>query len=296
MTYGFAKKIKSMTDIFLINLAVADLLLLLTLPFMSVNAVKGWVFGNEMCKVVQGMYAINFFSGFLFLTCISVDRYFEIVRAVEALTMRQRSICYSTVITPVLWGASVLLSLPEFIYSESTMREEVYICKMIFPEHLTSTVKSISNFSQIILGFVLPFFVMVVCYSIIIRTLLTGRTFKKHKALKVIITVVVVFVIFQLPYTLVTFMETTDFLGSQQMSCEVRKSKDLAIIITSNLAFTRCCLNPIIYAFVGVKFRKEIFILLKKFGCISRATYVRCYGSRRDSHTSVMTDTSSFIL
>ncbi|XP_075701343.1 C-C chemokine receptor type 10 [Rhinoderma darwinii] len=296
LTYGFAKRIKSMTDIYLINLAVADLLLLLTLPFLSISAVKGWVFGNDMCKVVQGVYAINFFSGFLFLTCISVDRYIEIVRAVEALTIRQRSIKYSKLITLTLWLASVLLSLPELIYSQSKPHDGLYICKMIFPEEVTGTIKSMSNFFQIFLGFVFPFLVMVVCYSIIIRTLLSGRSFRKHKALKVIISVVMVFVIFQLPYTLVTFMETTDFLGSHQMSCDIRKSKDIAIIITSNLAFTRCCLNPVIYAFVGVNFRKDIFLLLKNFGCISRTTYARCCGSSRDSRTSVMMDTNSFIL
>lgn len=295
LTYGFAKRIKSMTDIYLINLAVADLLLLLTLPFLSISAVKGWVFGNEMCKVVQGMYAINFFSGFLFLTSISVDRYIEIVKAVKALTIRQRSIYYSKLISLCLWVASVLFSLPELIYSESKLHNGLYLCKMIFPEQITSTEKSASNFLQIILGFTVPFFVMVICYSIIIRTLLTSKSFRKHKALKVIFSVVLVFMIFQLPYTLVIFMEITDFLGNYQMSCDVRKSKDIAIIITSNLAFTRCCLNPIIYAFVGVSFREDVFLLLKKSGCISRSTYARYSGSSRNSHSSV-TDTCSFTL
>ncbi|XP_069808571.1 C-C chemokine receptor type 10 [Dendropsophus ebraccatus] len=295
LTYGFAKRIKSMTDIYLINLAMADLLLLLTLPFLSISAVKGWVFGSEICKVVQGVYAINFFSGFLFLTCISVDRYIEIVRAVKALTIRQTTIYYSKLITIILWSLSILLSLPEFIYSESRLHDGLYICMMIFPENITSTVKSISNFTQIFFGFVVPFLVMVVCYSIIIRTLLTSRSFRKHKALKVIVSIVVVFLVFQLPYTLVMFMETADFLESRQMSCDVSNSKKIAIIITGNLAFTRCCLNPIIYAFVGVNFRKDIFLLMKNFGCISRLTYARHCGSYRDSRTSMMAaDTSSF--
>ncbi|KAM3923052.1 C-C chemokine receptor type 10 [Leptodactylus fuscus] len=293
LTYGFAKRIKSMTDIYLINLAVADLLLLLTLPFMSVSAVNGWVFGNSICKVVQGMYAINFFSGFLFLTCISVDRYIEIVQAVQALKMRQRSIRYSRLISLSLWLVSVLLSLPELLYSQSKLHDGSYICKMIFPEEVTSTVQSISNIFQIILGFFVPFFVMVFCYIYITKTLLTSKNFRKHKALKVIISIVVVFLIFQLPYTVITFMDTADLLGNHQMPCDVRKKKDIAIIITSNLAFTRCCLNPIIYVFVGVNFRKEIFLLLKNFGCISRATYVRRYGSNRDSATM---DTNSFTL
>ncbi|XP_063819250.1 C-C chemokine receptor type 10 [Pseudophryne corroboree] len=293
LTYKFTKQVKTMTDIYLINLAIADLLLLLTLPFLSVSAVKGWVFGNVMCKMMHGVYSINFFSGLLFLTCISVDRYIVIVRAVKAHTLRQRSIYYSKIIAMIVWVASVLLSLPELIYSESRLLDGSHICKMIFPEEVTSAVKTTSNIFQIILGFFIPFCVMVVCYSIIIKTLLSGRRFQKHKALKVILSLVLVFVIFQLPYTLVTFIETTDFLGSHQMTCEVRKSKDIAIIITSNLAFSRCCLNPILYAFIGVQFRNDILLLLKNIGCISRNRH--CVSSR-NCHSPVTMDTSSFTL
>ncbi|KAG8565939.1 hypothetical protein GDO81_013038 [Engystomops pustulosus] len=294
LTYSFAKRIKSMTDIYLINLALADLLLLLMLPFMFTSAVKEWIFGNEICKVVQGVYAINFFSGFLFLTCISVDRYIEIVLAVKALTVRQRLIRCSKWITLSLWLASLLLSLPELIYSQSKLHDGRYICKMIFPEKVTSQVKSISNFSQIFLGFVIPFIVMVFCYSIIIKTIQSSRCFRKHKAFKVIIFIVVVFVMLQLPYTLVIFLETTDILNNHQMPCDQRKIKDIAIIITSNLAFLRCCLNPIIYSFVGVNFRKDVVLLLKNCGCISTATYAQYCGSIRDSHASFTMGTNSF--
>ncbi|CAI9608826.1 unnamed protein product [Staurois parvus] len=280
LTYGFSRKVKSKTDIYLINLAIADLLQLMTLPFWITSAINGWMFDNTMCKLVQGVFAINFFSGFLFLTCISVDRYHEIVLAVEAHTRRQMSICHSQCISFVVWILSVLLSIPEFKYSKSQNLDGSEICKMIFPEEETSTMKSICNFFQIVLGFILPFCVMIVCYFSIIKTLFSCRCFKKHKAMKVIISIVLVFVVFQLPYTLVTFMETTDFIGSMQMSCEVRK-RNIAIIITSNLAFTRCCINPILYAFVGVKFRKDILLMLKNFGCTSRASDIRHRGTSR---------------
>ncbi|KAM9296674.1 C-C chemokine receptor type 10 [Gastrophryne carolinensis] len=296
LTYRFSRKVKSMTDIFLINLAVADLLLLITLPFWTTSAIKGWIFGTSVCKVVHGVYSINFFSGFMFLTCISVDRYIEIVLAVKAHNMRQRSICYSYTISPVVWLASSLLSLPELIYSESKEVEGSHICVMIFPENVTSTVKSMSNFFQIFLGFIVPFFVMLVCYSYIIKTLHSCRNFEKDKALKVIISLVAVFVIFQFPYTMVTFLETTDILGSKQMSCEERNQKDIAIIITSNMAFTRCCLNPILYAFVGVRFRKDILLLLKNCGCISRARYMKYWGSSKSVGSPSAMDTSSFTL
>ncbi|XP_040187330.1 C-C chemokine receptor type 10 [Rana temporaria] len=296
LTYRCSRKIKSKTDIYLINLAIADLLKLMTLPFWTTSAINGWELNNTMCKVAQGVFSINFFSGFLFLTCISLDRYFEIVRAVEAHTKRQKSFFCSKFTSVFVWIASSLLSLPEFIFSESINLDGSKICKMIFPEQITITLKNMCNFFQIVLGFIFPFCVMIVCYSSIIRTLFSCRSFEKHKAMKVIISIVLAFVVFQLPYTLVTFMEATDFIGSKQMSCEVRKHKDIAIIITSNLAFTRCCINPILYAFVGVKFRKDILLVLKNFRCISRASYIRHCGSSRSFSMPAAMETSSFTL
>ncbi|KAM4622261.1 C-C chemokine receptor type 10 [Discoglossus pictus] len=296
LTYGFTRQIRSMTDVYLINLAVADLLLMSTCPFLATDAIHGWIFGNIMCKVVQGLYSINFYSGFLFLTCISVDRYIEIVQAVEAHKMRHKSIFYSKVISVMVWLMSVLLTLPQLIYSREELKDGWKLCKMIFPEDITTTVKGITNFSQIILGFIIPFLVMAICYSIIVKTLLSGRNFEKHKALKVIISLVVVFVVFQLPYTLVKFLETTDFLWSKQMTCMASKQKDIALIITSSLAFTRCCLNPILYAFVGVKFRKDILLLLKHLRCISRERFAKHSGSTKGIQPSLAMDTNSFTL
>ncbi|XP_053573935.1 C-C chemokine receptor type 10 [Bombina bombina] len=296
LTYGFTRKIKSMTDVYIINLAVADILLLTTIPFVATDAVSGWVFGNAMCKCVQGLHSIDFYSGFIFLTCISVDRYIEIVQAVEAHKMRHRTIHYSKWVSIMVWIGSILLTTPQFIYSKSVLKEGWYICKMIFPENVTTTVKGISNFSQIILGFVIPFFVMVFCYSVIVKTLMSSRSFEKHKALKVIFSLVIVFVVFQFPYSLVTLLETTDLLGSKQMPCMESRHKNIALIVTSSLAYIRCCLNPILYAFVGVRFRKDVLTLLKNIGCISWTRHIKYCSSVKPRQNPAAMDTSSFYL
>ncbi|XP_029429956.1 C-C chemokine receptor type 10 [Rhinatrema bivittatum] len=299
ITYVYYRKIKCMTDIYLLNLALADLLLLSTLPFEAITAVSGWIFGSQMCKIVQSLYTINFFSGFLFLTCISIDRYIVIVQAATAHRLRLKIVYYSKIISMVVWLLSVLLTLPQLIYSKVELREKVFLCRMIFPEEVTKTVKGISGFTQIILGFIVPFLVMIFCYSIIIKTLLGARNFEKHKALKVIIVLVIVFVVFQFPYSLVMFLDTTDFLWSREMSCKESKQKDVAIIVTSSLAFTRCCLNPVLYAFVGVKFRKDVLHLMKNRGCLTQAQYTKFVGKYGTSHQhsySTAGETSSLTL
>ncbi|XP_069093822.1 C-C chemokine receptor type 10 [Pleurodeles waltl] len=298
-TYIYYRKIQSMTDVFLLNLALSDLLLLMTFPFITISSIHGWVFGTGMCKLLQGLYTINFYSGFLFLTCVSVDRYIMIVRATSARKLRLKTAYYSKVISVTVWFFSVLLTLPQFVYSRSELRDSVHLCRMIFPEDVTKVVKGLTNVTQVTLGFLIPFVLMVFCYSVIIKTLLVARNFEKHKALKVIISLVVVFFIFQLPYNLVTFLETTDFLWSRQMTCTESKQRDIAIIVTSSLAFTRCCLNPVLYAFVGVKFRKEVLQMMKNVSCKGRFGSLKQQESQRSSKrysSSTNMDTSSFTL
>ncbi|KAI2544585.1 C-C motif chemokine receptor 6, partial [Homo sapiens] len=85
ITFAFYKKARSMTDVYLLNMAIADILFVLTLPFWAVSHATGaWVFSNATCKLLKGIYAINFNCGMLLLTCISMDRYIAIVQATKS--------------------------------------------------------------------------------------------------------------------------------------------------------------------------------------------------------------------
>nr|XP_034966319.1 C-X-C chemokine receptor type 2-like [Zootoca vivipara] len=69
----------SATDVYLLNLAIADLLFALSLPFWAVERVHEWIFGTPMCKILSLLKEVNFYSGILLLAWISMDRYLAIV-------------------------------------------------------------------------------------------------------------------------------------------------------------------------------------------------------------------------
>ncbi|GAB0186982.1 centromere protein J-like [Grus japonensis] len=76
MTFTLYERTKSMTDVYLLNMAIADILFVLTLPLWAVNyAADKWIFGDFICKMTRGIYAINFSCGMLLLAFISVDRF-----------------------------------------------------------------------------------------------------------------------------------------------------------------------------------------------------------------------------
>ncbi|XP_074834806.1 LOW QUALITY PROTEIN: C-C chemokine receptor type 10 [Carettochelys insculpta] len=285
LTHARYRRARSVTDVCLLHLAVADLLLLLTLPFAVAGTLQGWLLGTHACRSLQGFYALNFYSGFLFLTCISVDRYMAIVRAPAACRLRPRARCYGWLAAGLAWLLSTLLALPQFVYAQAEWRQGHQLCRVLFPAGVSKAAQGATNLAQVLLGFVLPFLVMTCCYAAVARALLAARSFQRHKALRVTVALVLVFVALQLPHSLVVLLDTADMLGSRQMSCAQSSRKDLALVVTGGLAFARCCLNPVLYAFVGVRFRRELRQLASDAGCVGWAQNGQCPRSRASFST-----------
>ncbi|XP_007899020.1 C-X-C chemokine receptor type 6-like [Callorhinchus milii] len=274
--YVFYEKLKTVTNIYMVNLAVADLLFLCTLPFWAVNACHGWIFDTFMCKVMNGAYTVNFYSCMLILTCVSINRYNVIVQATKMLNCKYRR-CHSVVCTAV-WLLAIILSLPQFIFSEARTDSSSKICSMVYPTNLSVAIKVQVNIIQMTVGFLIPFAAMVICYSIIAKTLLHGKGFQKHKSLRIIFVIVIVFVFCQLPFNIVKLMETLSIINNVSIKCTDSIKVDYAIIVTKCIAYVHCCLNPILYVFFGVKFKKYIFKFMKDIGCIGQnrlALYMR---------------------
>ncbi|XP_039644556.1 C-C chemokine receptor type 10 isoform X1 [Perca fluviatilis] len=250
-------RLRSMTDVFLLHLALADLLLILTLPLQAVDTHKGWIFPVLLCKATRASYAINTYSGLQLLACISVDRYMVVARAQEMLRLRRRILTVGKVAVVGVWLVAVLLSLPEILYSGVSGSNDDAYCGM----QKSGTVK-MSTSVAIVAVFCLSFFVMVTCYSLIARVLWEGnaqrrgKQWHRQRTLKLMVALVVVFLLFQLPYTVVL---SRKMAGS---FCAL-----LLEYITCTLAYIRCCLNPILYAMVGVRFRNDVLRLVHDSGC-----------------------------
>ncbi|XP_054505710.2 C-C chemokine receptor type 7 [Agelaius phoeniceus] len=294
LTYVYFKRLKTMTDIYLLNLAVADILFLLTLPFWATSAATHWLFGSIPCKAVYCICKMSFFSGMLLLLSISIDRYFAIVQAASAHRLRPRMIFISKVTCAIIWLLAFILSIPELVHSGVNNSESSPRCSIIADD--LQTFNTGIKVSQMVFGFLIPLLVMSFCYLIIIKTLLQARNFEKNKAIKVIIAVVIVFIVFQLPYNSVMLAKTISAFN-QTASCEESKRLDVADDVTYTLACFRCCLNPFLYAFIGVKFRTDLFKLLKELGCLSQERLwqlTSCRDTKRSSFAMETETTTTF--
>lgn len=111
--------------IFLINCAVADLVLLTCLPFRIFYHVNGnkWVLGSVACKVVGNLFYMNMYISIALLGFISLDRYLRLkgksrTRRGMTVTMCGYRRPWSWVACGVLWGLSLMALMPMIATAE----------------------------------------------------------------------------------------------------------------------------------------------------------------------------------
>ncbi|XP_067843054.1 C-X-C chemokine receptor type 2-like [Heptranchias perlo] len=281
----------SSTDIYLLHLAVADLLFAVTLPFWAVDAISGWVFGDVMCKIISMLQEVNFYSGILLLTCISIDRYLAIVYSAQA-HMHKRPFLIKLVCAAV-WVLAIVLSLPSLYNGEYTPAGyNRTMCYEILVSESAETWRVITRFLRHFIGFLIPLVVMIFCYSVTIQKLCQTKGFQKQKAMKVIIAVVLAFLICWLPYNITVFIDTLMRMQYIDETCDMRTHNDRALTATQSLGFLHSCINPILYAFIGVKFRRNLVKLLAMKGIIQQSAESQYGRSVSSSSESGLTSTT----
>ncbi|KAI4810523.1 hypothetical protein KUCAC02_013463 [Chaenocephalus aceratus] len=254
----------SLTDTFLLHLAISDLLLAFTLPLFAVQWAHQWVFGLVACKISGALFSLNRYSGILFLACISFDRYLAIVHAVSSGW--KRSTCHAQIACALIWVVCLGLSGIDIYFKQvvdmGTRGSEKMMCQVWFTENSNQWHVGLQLVS-LVLGFGLPLLIMLYCYIRIFRSLCNATRRQKRKSLSLIVSLVSVFVVCWAPYNCFQLAERLHRLGLVVGGCHFGHVLDMGIVITESVGLSHCALNPLLYGFVGVKFRRELARMCK---------------------------------
>ncbi|KAG9337719.1 hypothetical protein JZ751_028216, partial [Albula glossodonta] len=253
----------SVTDTFILHLAVADTLLLLTLPFWAVEAIQGWTFGSGLCKLTGAIFRINFYSGIFLLACISLDRYLSIVHAVQMYSRRKSWVVQASCLS--VWLFCLLLSIPDWVFLKSVQDPgglKKSVCTYSYPGTSGGAPdwRMQSRILYHAVGFALPAVVMMYCYS---RVLLRLHGGSKQNVIRVVLALVAVFFISWTPYNAALLVDT---FRQESKDANV---PDRSLVVTTALGYLHSCLNPIVYTCICVNFRHH---LLDKLRLRSQAT------------------------
>ncbi|KAM4627631.1 C-X-C chemokine receptor type 5 [Polymixia lowei] len=287
------------TEIYLLHLALADLLLILTFPFMLAQTVTGWVFGDFLCKVVGQSFHLNLLCGSLLLACIGFDRYLAIVHAVPSMQSRRPKTVQKTCI--ILWLVCLVLSAPNvlFLSVEPSTNSSKLSCSFHRYGIHANNWFLFDRFINHTLCFFLPLAVMSYCYTAVVVTLRhSQKSQEKQSAIRLALLLTVVFCLCWLPYNITMLVDTMVVLGVvSNESCDSYTRLEQALLATSSLGYAHCCLNPFLYAFTGVRFRNDLLHIFSRWGCRRLCLpLIRAQGASQSSTSEGFTTSNSVII
>ncbi|XP_037546740.1 G-protein coupled estrogen receptor 1-like [Nematolebias whitei] len=241
-------------DLYFVNLAVADLFLVADSLIEVFNLKQGYYNNAGLCTFMNLFQQVNMYSSVFFLTWMSFDRFVALTNFIG------RSMSHARLSCCLIWVLSWLLTLLPLAVAQVQHAGEVHFC--------FANVTQI-QWLEVMLGFLLPFCVLGLCYGKIAQVLRrsqreqNGPQQKPHrqKALRMISAAVMVFFLCWLPENVFI---SVHLLRGDLDSSTLWQDYPLTGHAVRLAAFSNSCLNPLIYGFLGEAFRKKLKIFLQE--------------------------------
>ncbi|XP_043945466.1 G-protein coupled estrogen receptor 1 [Protopterus annectens] len=247
-------------DLYFVNLAAADLILVADSLIEVFNLDEKYYDITILCTFMSLFLQINMYSSIFFLTWMSFDRYVALARGMKASLLRTME--RARLSCAFIWMFSITATLLPFITVQAQHIGDVHFC--------FADVQEI-QWLEITLGFIIPFSIIGLCYSLIVRVLTKtqknqGLRLRRQKALRMIAVVVIVFFVCWLPENIFISVQLLTDKGDSRFSDgrSFRHNYPLMGHIVNLAAFSNSCLNPIIYSFLGETFRGKLRLYVKQ--------------------------------
>ncbi|XP_031733126.1 mu-type opioid receptor [Anarrhichthys ocellatus] len=249
-------KMKTATNIYIFNLALADALVTSTLPFQSVNYLMGtWPFGDMLCKMVMSIDYYNMFTSIFTLTTMSIDRYVAVCHPVKALDFRTPR--NAKIVNVCNWILSSAIGLPVmFMASTAVTPSSIVDCKLIFP-HPSWYWDTLLKICVFIFAFIMPVLIITVCYGLMILRLksvrmLSGSQEKDRnlrRITRMVLVVVAVFIICWTPIHIFVIITALINIPSSTL-------QTITWHFCIALGYTNSSLNPVLYGYLDENFKR----------------------------------------
>ncbi|NXU92738.1 C5AR1 protein, partial [Xiphorhynchus elegans] len=248
---------RTVNGVWFLNLALADLLCCLALPFLALPLARDhhWPLGRLACRAVPSLTVLNMFASVLLLTALSADRCALVTRPVWCHNHRTvplaRGACAGA------WGAAALLTVPSFVFR--TTRSDPFSAKTTCVldyslvgrhQRLTEVATAATRF---LCGFVGPFAVISACYGRLLCHVRAKGFGRSQRATKTVLVVIVSFFVCWLPYHVVGLV-----LAASPAHSAAFRGAQAADPVVAGVAYVNSCVNPLIYVVMGRGFRARV--------------------------------------
>lgn len=260
------KTMQTITNIFITNLAVSDILMcLLAVPFTPLSYfMNSWLFGEALCHIVPMVLGISVYVSTLTSTAIAVDRYFVIVYPFKP--RMKVFVCLLMIVA--IWIISNSISLPLGIYMKHEERKHAqssYDCNESWPREQAGQFFTVTS---LVLQYIVPCTIITYCYTKVSIALKKRARSKigsgsksrerdeleirrKRRTNKMLIAMVTIFVCCWLPLNIVLL------IAEYEAYVKEWYYYTLVFFTAHVIAMSSTIYNPFLYAWMNDNFKKE---------------------------------------
>ncbi|KAG9465154.1 hypothetical protein GDO78_018804 [Eleutherodactylus coqui] len=250
------RKLKNISATVLLigNLALADFLILLSVPICIYTlAVNKWIFGVGFCKVLVYFIYSNLYASVFLITLLSIERFLAVFRPFYLQRWTKQRVFKKSPI--FIWIAAVVFGIHSLPFYNPNQSRDPFQC--IPHEYTNDTQKVIFLLLETFIGFLIPFGIIIICYTYLWRKLRKMKFVGKCKSDKIIILVVVTFVVCMTPWEIFKIM---DIISIFLDSCSLKAIVNIGDFICVALIFINSSMNPVLYFYYAFKLKRPTTI------------------------------------
>ncbi|KAK5647245.1 hypothetical protein RI129_002137 [Pyrocoelia pectoralis] len=292
---------RSVTNYFLVNLSVADLLVtMVCMPIAAWDAYTMlWNFGEITCKIAKYLQGVSVASSVFTITAMAVDRYLAITQPFGFCRWFNKKTTIIVII--VLWITSMVVFAPLLfvgVTNEDLLTDNLTLvfCQETWDNFYIS--QDIFGIVCYIVMFAVPGAIMLFAYSLMGKKLCSVRppfdnegscsTQQSYKLVRerkrvawILLLLALVFAFCWLPYNTINLMIDTRNVKSLDVINKMSMMKPYMLL----LGHANSALNPVIYCVMSRNFRRSV----KELIFFTRVSFV----SRRSNRMQWMDSTGS---
>ncbi|XP_032939222.1 G-protein coupled receptor 182 isoform X2 [Catharus ustulatus] len=253
---------KNLVNLYIINMAIADLGVLLSLPIWMLEVMLDytWLWGSFLCRFTHYFYFANMYASIFFLTCLSVDRYVTLTSS--SLFWHRHQHRVRCVVCACSWVLAATIPVLEVAHMQLVHTVEP-ICIFMAPFETYDEWALAVSLATTTIGFLIPFPILAVFNALTARFIRrTKPESRKHCLL--IYAYIGVFLLSWLPFHVVLTLLTLE--GNHiVLDCTFAQFLYFFYDIIDCFTLLHCVVNPILYNFLSKNFRSQLVSAVVKY-------------------------------
>uniref|UniRef100_A0A8D0F5L5 G-protein coupled receptors family 1 profile domain-containing protein n=1 Tax=Strix occidentalis caurina TaxID=311401 RepID=A0A8D0F5L5_STROC len=218
----------------ILNLAIADVLVLITLPIWIYSFADSWVFGVIFCKILVFIIYCSMYASIFLITALSLERLMAVFYPFTIQRYKTKE--KISLVMFLIWFLSITFGISVIPFQETEEMNGGLLCTC---RNYSSNRQKVSYLLlETLAGFVIPFLIICTCYMCVARRISRMSYQSKQRSERLIASIVE--------------------LSNEEMSLALDEIVSRGVYISGALVFISSCINPLLYAFAARRFQNHL--------------------------------------